>query len=139
VFQTLGYDLPLFSSAVKIPTQYMHILHFALELEESTTKEELVSRLAKNPRVALTEKKSSTLIFSFGRDHGFYGRILNETVVPPDTLHVSEDGKKVTGFCFTPQDGNSLLSSIACTLWYLDGKDPWDRLQCIRPFMFEEI
>ncbi len=139
VFKTLGYDLPLFSSAVKLPTQYMHVMHFALKLSEPTTKEKMVAKLAANPRVALTEKRSSTLVFSFGRDHGFYGRILNETVLPPETLHVSEDGINVTGFCFTPQDGNSLLSSIACSLWYLHGKDPWDRLENIRPFMFEEI
>jgi len=139
VFQTVGKDLKLFSSAVKLPTQYMHVLHFSIDLEHRTTKDQLISQLRDNPRVALTEKRSSTLVFSFGRDHGFYGRILNETVLPPDTLHVSEDGHTVTGFCFTPQDGNSLLSSMACALWYLDGKDPRERLQVLRPYMFEEI
>ena len=139
VFQTLGKDLKLFSSAVKLPTQYMHVLHFSIELDHPTTKEQLVSQLRENPRVALTEKRSSTLVFSFGRDHGFYGRILNETVVPPATLHVSEDGRTITGFCFTPQDGNSLLSSMACALWYMDGEDPRERLQVLRPYMFEEV
>ena len=140
VFQTLGHDLNLFSSAVKLPTQYMHVLQFSIALNEPTTKEALVSRLADNPRVALTEKRSAATVFSFGRDHGFYGRILNETVIPPDCLHVSEDGKLATGFCFTPQDGNSLLSSMACALWYLDGADPRERLQnTLRPYMFSEI
>ena len=140
VFQTLGQDLNLFSSAVKLPTQYMHILQFSMGLTSPTSKDELVARLAANPRVALTEKRSSGVVFSFGRDHGFYGRILNETVVPPKTLHVSEDGKTVTGFCFTPQDGNSLLSSMACALWYLDGEDPRQRLQdTLTPYMFSEI
>jgi len=139
VFQTLGKDLDLFSSAVKLPTQYMHVLHFSIELEEATTKEQIVARLTENPRVALTEKNSSTLVFSFGRDHGFYGRILNETVINPSTLHVSPNGKTVTGFCFTPQDGNSLLSSMACALWYMYDEDPRDRLQVLRPYMFEEL
>ena len=139
LFQTLGYDLDLFSSAVKIPTQYMHTLHFALDLEEPITREQAIARLQENPRVALTEKLSSTLVFSFGRDHGYYGRILNETVLPPATLHVSEDGKRITGFCFTPQDGNSLLSSMACTLWYMYGEEPGQRLEAIRPWMFNEI
>ena len=49
------------------------------------------------------------------------------------------DGKTVTGFCFTPQDGNSLLSSMACALWYLDGEDPEPRLEVLRPWMFAEI
>lgn len=139
VFQTIGKDLQLFSSAVKLPTQYMHVLHFSIEVDEPTTKEQLIARLKENRRVALTEKKNSTLVFSFGRDHGFYGRLLNETVVNPDTLHVSEDGKTITGFCFTPQDGNSLLSSMACTLWYMYGEDPRDRLQVLEPYMFEEL
>ncbi len=139
LFQTLGYDLDLFSSAVKIPTQYMHTLHFHLELAEPTTRERLLAALAENPRVAVTDKTSATLVFSFGRDHGYYGRILNETVVPTSTLHVSEDGRDVTGFCFTPQDGNSLLSSMACALWYMYGEDPRERLRAIRGWMFDEI
>lgn len=140
VFKTVGQDLNLFSSAVKLPTQYMHVLQFSIALSEPTSKEALVARLAENPRVALTEKRSSALVFSFGRDHGFYGRILNETVIPPSCLHVAEDGKLVTGFCFTPQDGNSLLSSMACALWYLDEADPRERLQdTLRPYMFAEI
>lgn len=139
VFSTIGKDLELFSSAVKLPTQYMHILHFSLELDHETTREELIARLAENPRVALTEKRNSTLVFSFGRDHGFYGRILNETVVPPATLHVGQDGKTVTGYCFTPQDGNSLLSSMAVTLRAMYGEDPREKLQAIRQYMFSEI
>ena len=33
-------------------------------------------RLKSNFRVALTNKKSSASVFSFGRDHGMFGRIL---------------------------------------------------------------
>ncbi len=139
VFQTLGYDFNLFSSAMKLPTQYMHLLQFCIELDEPTTHEKCVEKLEANDRVALTEKLSAAEVFSFGRDHGFYGRILNETVLPPKALHVSEDGKTLTGFCFTPQDGNSLLSSIACTLWYLYGEDPAERLEVLRPFTFDEV
>lgn len=139
VFQTLGLDLKLFSSAVKLPTQYMHVLHFSLTLDHETSKERVLKQLEQNPRVAVTEKLSSTRVFSFGRDHGFYGRILNQTVVAPATLHVSEDKRTITGFCFTPQDGNSLLSSIACALWYMDGVDPHPRLQVLRPLMFDRL
>ena len=139
LFKTLGHDLDLFSSAIKLNTQYMHTLHFTLDLPRPTSLEEAVARLRENPRVALTEKLSAGLVFSFGRDHGYYGRILNETVVPAATLHVSEDGKTLTGFCFTPQDGNSLLSSMACALWYLYGEDPAGRLEGVRPWMFDEI
>ena len=139
IFKTLDIDLNLFSSAVKLPTQYMHTLQFMLEMSEPTSKEVLIERLMENPRIALTEKMSAGLVFSFGRDHGYYGRIINEAVIPHETLHVSEDGTHVTGFCFTPQDGNSLLSSMAATLWYLYEEDPRARLQSLRPYMFQEI
>jgi hypothetical protein len=135
----MGLDLNLFSSALKLPTQYMHTLQFTLELEQPTSLERVMSQLNENPRIALTEKMSAGLVFSFGRDHGYYGRILNEAVVPHKTLHVSEDGHRITGFCYTPQDGNSLLSSMAATLWYMDGSDPKIRLQALRPYMFQEI
>ena len=39
--------------------------------------------------------------------------------VPTSTLTVPNP-RKIVGFCYTPQDGNSLLSSIAATLRYLD-------------------
>jgi glyceraldehyde-3-phosphate dehydrogenase type II len=138
LFQTLGYDLNLFSSSVLLNTQYMHALHFAIKVGFKVTREEVLSRLRENPRVALTDKKSSNAIFSFGREHGHYGRILSQTVVSVPTLTVRNDDE-IIGFCFTPQDGNSLLSSIAATLWYLDAKTVEKRLDCLRPYLFQEI
>jgi glyceraldehyde-3-phosphate dehydrogenase (NAD(P)) len=137
LFATLGYDLPVFSSAVKLNTQYMHALHFSLQLDREITTAEAVERLAANPRVALTHKRSANQIFSFGRDHGYYGRILSQTVLPIETLAV-RNGNELVGFCFTPQDGNALLSSIAATLWYIHG-DLGERLEVLRPYLFQEV
>ena len=138
VFQTLGERLNLFSSAIKLPTQYMHTLWFDLELKNETTLEEVKAKLRSNPRVAVTNKRSVNQIFSFGRDHGYYGRILSQTVVPLSTLAVP-DPKRVVGFCYTPQDGNSLLSSVAATLRYLDASKVDENLEVLRPYMFREI
>src|SRR5262249_35576523 len=110
LFKTLGIELNLFSSAIKLNTQYMHAVHFDLELEQSITREVLIEKLMANARVAITEKTSITKIFSFGRDHGFFGRILSQAVVPIPTLTVHAD-RNVIGFAFTSQDGNALLSS----------------------------
>ena len=140
LFRTLDLDLDLFSSAVKLNTQYMHSLWFELRVDRDTTLEEVLGRLQANPRVALTEKRYANLIFSFGRDHGYYGRILSQTVVVTPTLLV-RGGREIYGFCFTPQDGNSLLSSIAGALWLID-PDPESvdrRLQPIRRWVYEEI
>ena len=49
------------------------------------------------------------------------------------------DGRWITGFCFTPQDGNSLLSSVASTNWLLDPEDYESRLQVLKPWFFEEV
>ena len=140
VFETLGMDLDLFSSAVKLNTQYMHSIWFNLVLNRDTTLEEVMQRLRDNPRVAMTDKRDANLIFSFGRDHGYYGRILSQTVVVLPTLTVRSE-REVYGFCFTPQDGNSLLSSVAATLWLID--PDWDsvaeRLAPLRRWLYREI
>jgi glyceraldehyde-3-phosphate dehydrogenase (NAD(P)) len=138
LYATLGYDLPIWSSAVKLNSQYMHALHFSLLLDEEITVNQAIERLAANTRVALTYKRSANQIFSFGRDHGFFGRILSQTVVPVETLAV-RGGNELIGFCFTPQDGNALLSSVAATLWFLHPGGFEDRIDVIRPYLFREV
>ena len=138
LFMTLGHDLPVFSSAMKLNTQYMHSMWFSLTLDREITRDEAIDLLAANKRVALTHRKSANSVFSFGRDHGYFGRILNQAVVPVESLTV-RDGHEVVGFCFTPQDGNSLLSSIAATLWYLYPEGFEDRIDVIRPYLFQEL
>ena len=139
LFHTLGYDLNLFSSALKLNTQFMHVIQFHLKVAKPTTLEECIQRLEKNDRVAMTHKKSANSVFSFGRDHGFCGRILNQTVVPYHCLHVSEGGQDISGFCFTPQDGNSLLSSVAATVWALYPETYEKIVQCLGTFFFDEV
>ncbi len=140
LFATMGQDLNLFSSAVKLNTQYMHSIWFYLAMGRDIELEEVTQRLADNPRVACTDKTGANLIFSFGRDHGYYGRILSQTVVVRPTLTV-RGRREIVGFCFTPQDGNSLMSSVAAALWMIEPK--WEsvseRLQPLRRWLFEEI
>jgi glyceraldehyde-3-phosphate dehydrogenase (NAD(P)) len=140
LFETVDQRFDLFSSAVKLNTQYMHSIWFQLVLDRDTTVDEVVERLHDNHRVAVTDKSHANLIFSFGRDHGYYGRILSQTVVVVPSLTVRH-GREVVGFCFTPQDGNSLLSSVAAALWRMnpDWEDVRERLQPIRRWLYQEI
>ena len=138
IFATLGYDLPLWSSAIKLNTQYMHSIWFSLELDRPTDLDEVKLRFAENPHVALTYKRSANSVFSFGRDHGLFGRILSQTVIPVDSLALRGD-REVVGFCFTPQDGNSLLSSVAGALWLMDPKAYGERLAVLWPYLFQEV
>ena len=140
VFETLGKDLDLFSSAAKLNTQYMHSIWFNLELSRDMTLEEARERFRRNPRVAVTDKRSANLIFSFGRDHGYYGRILSQAVVVLPTLTVHRQ-REIYGFCFTPQDGNSLLSSLAAALWLIepDWSSVTSRLAAVNRWLYREI
>jgi glyceraldehyde-3-phosphate dehydrogenase (NAD(P)) len=138
LFETLGYDLNVYSSAVKLNTQYMHSIQFSLQLDEEITVEEAKERLMANTRVAVTHKKSANQVFSFGRDHGYYGRIMSQTVVALETLAV-RNGNEVVGFSFTPQDGNPLLSTVAAMLWYLDPDSLDNRIDILRRYLFREI
>jgi glyceraldehyde-3-phosphate dehydrogenase (NAD(P)) len=138
LFETLGYDLNLYSSALKLNTQYMHSIHFSLKLDREVTLDEVRDRFAANTRIAVTHKRSANAVFSFGRDHGYYGRILSQTVVALDTLAV-RGGDEIVGFCFTPQDGNPLLSTVAGMLWYLDEDSMESGLDVLRPYFFREV
>jgi len=138
LYETLGMKPRIFSSAIKLNTQYMHTLWFSMVLGRDTTREEVLARIKANDRLAITERKSANAVFSFGRDHGYYGRILSQTVLPTQTIAVREK-REVVGFCYTPQDGNSLLSSIAATLWLIDPNKFEDRLQAVKRFVFTEV
>jgi len=140
LFETLDMELDIFSSAIKLNTQYMHSIWFNMAFRRKTTREEVVERLRANHRVAMTDKVQANVVFSFGRDHGYYGRILSQTVVIEPTLHVRDD-RELYGFCFTPQDGNSLLSSVAAALWLIepDWEKVAQRLTPIRRWVFQEI
>lgn len=139
LYKTLGMEFNLFSTALKVPTQYMHTVVFNFRLANKTDSEQVMANLAENPYVALSHKMTANSIFSFGRDHGYYGRILNQAVFPQKSLHVSEDGKEVWGHCFTPQDGNSLLSSAAATLRFLDPEGVEEKLKIFDPYLHKEV
>ena len=138
LFSTLGEKLNLYSSAIKLNTQYMHTLWFDIQTRHDVTAEEVKAAFRNNPRVAVTNRRSVNQIFSFGRDHGYFGRIFSQTVIPLATVAVPNP-RKVVGFCYTPQDGNSMLSSVAATLRYLDASKMEEQLDVLRPYVFREI
>ncbi|HEY3202793.1 MAG TPA: hypothetical protein VGL03_03935 [Thermoanaerobaculia bacterium] len=139
LLSTIGWKPPIFSSAMKLNTQYMHSLWFDMEVSKPTTREKVLSQLRCNRRIAVTERRSANQIFSFGRDHGYYGRILSQAVISAPTMSVK--GREIIGFCFTPQDGNSLASSIKAALWLMepDSKELRERMSVLDRFFFREI
>ena len=138
LFHQLGHDLNLFSSALKVNSQYMHAVHFNIKVKKPTSVEALLEAFKADDRVALSYKQSANSIFSFGRDYGHYGRILNHAVLVVPTLVVRER-QEVAGFCFTPQDGNALISSVAAAAWFVDPETYEQKLSCLKDSIFAEV
>ena len=138
LFETIDIKLNIFSSAMIVNTQYMHILHFYLKVKHETNIQKIISKFDANDKIATTDKVNSNEVFSFGRDHGHFGRIMNQTVISIPSLNV-KNGTEITGFCFTPQDGNSLLSSISSAEWFIYPHSYVDKIQCLSPFFFDEV
>ena len=138
LFSTLGFDLNLFSSAMRVNSQYMHVLWFNLKVKEPTTLNDVKEKLINSDFVSMTNKDLTSSVFSFGRDHGHYGRIMNQTVVVEQTLHVKNE-HEISGFCFTPQDGNSILSSISVAEWFLYPHSYQDKIQCLSKLFFNIV
>jgi len=139
LYKTLGIDLNnVYSSALKVNSQYMHSIWFNIRVRAPLTTKEVLQRLESNERVALTYKMSANTIFSFGRDYGHFGRIMSQTVVAVPSVTVNE-GHEVIGFCFTPQDGNPLLSSVAAATWFLDPDHYTEKLAAMKEFFFREV
>ncbi|MFQ5700716.1 MAG: hypothetical protein ACE5HU_02615 [Acidobacteriota bacterium] len=139
LYNTMGIDLKdIYSSALKVNSQYMHCIWFNIKVKRPVTKEQLMRKLTANDRIALSYKMSANSIFSFGRDYGHYGRILSQTVVNVPSLTVNR-GTEVIGFCFTPQDGNPLLSSVAAATWMVHPDSYEEKIQCMKPYFFQEV
>ena len=114
-------------------------LWLAASLPEWLRFRHSATRVEATQRQLLSSYVRDNAATAFGRDHGFCGRILNQSVIPVDPIHVSEDGRTVSGYCFTPQDGNSLLSSAAAATWMLYPDDYEKRIQCLKPFFVDEV
>ncbi len=137
LYETIGAELDLFSSAIKIPTQFMHTVWFRFELEDDVTEDEILDRLAADPLMAVTDKMDADLVFNMGRQFGPFGRIVNQGVVATESLFVDED--TVTGFCFTPQDGNALLSNVRAATRFAHPEDWRKRAAALDELVVDEI
>lgn len=135
-------EMDVHSSADIYNNPFMHVIHFDLVLKESVTRDEVEERFRKNPLTAVTYQMTNNQVFSEGRDRGAWGRIINQTVVCLPSLEVISGGHEVVGRCFTPQDGNALLSSLAATLWLdnpLTYRQKVAEIFYKQPFLFREV
>jgi len=138
LFATRGLDLDIFSSALKVNSQYMHTLSAHLTLKEPRTREQIMDIIHNTDALAITNKTAVNLVFSFGRDHGHFGRILNQAVFVEPSIRTH--GRHLYFWSFTPQDGNALLSSVKAIMYYLHGKEgAEEKMSYVKPWLFDEV
>ncbi|MBN2601884.1 MAG: hypothetical protein JXR87_07820 [Candidatus Marinimicrobia bacterium] len=138
LFKSIGLELDLFSSALKVNSQYLHIIHFDIRLKTETTLQAIINSFQANPLIALTNKALSSQVAAFSRDMGYLGRVLNQSVVSVPSLNL-KNGKELTGFCYSLQDGNSILSSVAATIWFFFPRSYKEKLLELNDLIFDEI
>jgi glyceraldehyde-3-phosphate dehydrogenase (NAD(P)) len=63
-----------------------------------------------NPFIATTQKFDSNVIFENGRRYGFNGRIFSHAILLSENMLTSD--RKIKGWAFVPQEGNSLISTL---------------------------
>jgi len=126
------------AQVAKDPSQYMHIAHFNVELKRAISISEAMRRFQENHLVARTNYSTTNKVFSEARDDSnIAGRILNQTVLLEKSLQII--GRRVYGTCFTPQDGNALLSSVAAALWLIDPKTYKTKMKVFDKYLFDVI
>ena len=150
VLQTIDKEragrLDIHAVADTFNNPFMHVVNFHIKLREKINVKEAERRFRANPLTAVTYEMTNNQVFGIGRDLGHFGRFLNHTIVCLPSLQiingVNGSGHEIIGRCFTPQDGNPLLSSMAAALWF---RDPSTYQQKIKenffklPFIFDEV
>lgn len=143
VFRTMTLEnLDIHSTADISNNPFMHTTKFEITVREKLTLKDVEWRFRNNPLTAVTYQITNNQVFSEGRDRGDSGRILNQTVICLPSLEVLSGGSEIVGRCFTPQDGNALLSSVAAILWLIDPSDYRKRVADIffkPPYLFGEV
>jgi len=138
LFESIGYNLDIHCSSLKVNTQYLHTVHFSVQLDHKITLPEIIDKMEEDPLIALTNKRMAGTVLAFIREMGYQGRILNQSVVSVPSLQIVNDNE-ITGFSFSPQDGNSILSSIAAALWFLYPKTYQKKIEQLHEFLFPEV
>jgi glyceraldehyde-3-phosphate dehydrogenase (NAD(P)) len=114
VYATLGLAPSVTSSDITTPSQLMHTVRFNVRLRDPRAAADVVADLEAERRLAITAKFDSNRVFELGRRYGFQGRLYAHAIVVANDLLVT--GRNVRGWAFVPQEGNTLLSTIAAFL-----------------------
>ena len=133
VMRTMDVELHnrIHSTALLLDNQLMHLNRFRVRVKNKVTVTQVQEAMLADALISVSHLRDMNLVFSKGRDHGYAGRIFNQAVLIRDSMEVSPDGHTISGCCFTPQDGNSLLTSVATIAWFFN---PRNYKEMMKPF-----
>lgn len=117
LLRTMGTELAVQSSDITTPSQLMHGLRFNLGFTEKAWADAAPhSDYAASPLVARSAKFDSNVIFEAGRRQGRYGRIYSHAIVLDHDLLFDVRARRIKGWAFIPQEGNTILSTLRAFL-----------------------
>jgi glyceraldehyde-3-phosphate dehydrogenase (NAD(P)) len=114
VLQRLGHRIPMQSSDITTPSQFLHASRFTVRLAQAVSGDEIADRIARSPYVATTRVFDTNKLFETGRRHGLAGRLYAQAIFVSENLLVK--GDRVAGWVAVPQEGNTILSTISAFL-----------------------
>lgn len=112
LFETKNITLGLQSSDITTPSQLLHTVRFNLLLNNLPNEAELNNLISNNSFVSMTSKFDSNTIFELGRRYSPQGRLYSHTIINNNNLLIDTSQKRIKGWAFVPQEGNTLLSTL---------------------------
>jgi glyceraldehyde-3-phosphate dehydrogenase/erythrose-4-phosphate dehydrogenase len=114
VLRRLGHRIPMQSSDITTPSQFLHASRFTVRFTQEVSVAEISDRIARSPYVATTRVFDTNKLFETGRRHGLAGRLYAQAIFVSENLLVK--GDRVAGWVAVPQEGNTILSTVAAFL-----------------------
>jgi glyceraldehyde-3-phosphate dehydrogenase (NAD(P)) len=114
VLRRLGHKIPMQSSDITTPSQFLHASRFAVRLSAPVSADEIADRIARSPYVATTRIFDTNKLFETGRRYGLAGRLYAQAIFVSENLLVKDD--RVMGWVAVPQEGNTILTTVSAFL-----------------------
>jgi glyceraldehyde-3-phosphate dehydrogenase/erythrose-4-phosphate dehydrogenase len=114
VLRTIGVQIPMQSSDITTPSQFLHSTRFSVRLAAPLGHQHVRDRIERSPFVGVTGIFDSNKVFEIGRRFGLGGRLYNQAIFVADNLLVK--GDTISGWALVPQEGNTILSTLAAFL-----------------------
>lgn len=131
--KTVIPNLDVTTSAVAVPTTLMHVHFVSLELEEDTSKEEVLDLLSNTPRILLvsaedTGIKSTAQLVEWARDRGRERYDIPELIVWSDSITVN--GREVMLFQAVHQEAIVVPENVdAIRAVFVMCDDKWETIE----------